>query len=423
MLSHKIVIVGAGCFGVSTAYHLLKRGFTGVTILDRSSTIPALDAASNDINRIVRSSYSDPFYAKLAREAIAMWKDKEEWGNTYQESGVVVLGSSEKGISYVTESHRNDAGLGASLQWFPNSSSIQAIFPPEARTASFDQQKGYINYDGGWANASQGLSMMISKVTALNGKILPSKCVTTLLRQNGKTIGVECTDGSIYTASLIVLAIGSWTPSSFPILDLGLRCLATGQCIATLQLTDDEMRRYRKCPVVLDFSTGFYIFPPNEQGIVKMATHVPGYTHTIDNISTPRTVTTDPHQGLSIPKSDIQSMRRYLKGVYPDLAGKPFSGTRLCWYNDSIDGDWVIDRYKTDPGLMLATAGSGHAFKFLPVIGRLVADIIQGASDPSVVSKFALERNMSRLDSSRCGTPTELNLGDLCTPEDLTGDV
>jgi len=47
----KIVIVGAGCFGVSTAYHLLERGCTNVTILDRSDVLPAPDAASNDINR------------------------------------------------------------------------------------------------------------------------------------------------------------------------------------------------------------------------------------------------------------------------------------------------------------------------------------------------------------------------------------
>lgn len=47
----KVVIVGAGCFGVSTAYHLLLRGYTDVTILDRSPHLPAADAASNDFNR------------------------------------------------------------------------------------------------------------------------------------------------------------------------------------------------------------------------------------------------------------------------------------------------------------------------------------------------------------------------------------
>ena len=46
-----IVIVGAGCFGLSTAYHLLKRGFTNVTVLDRAETLPAKDAASTDLNK------------------------------------------------------------------------------------------------------------------------------------------------------------------------------------------------------------------------------------------------------------------------------------------------------------------------------------------------------------------------------------
>lgn len=104
--NEKILIVGAGCFGVSTAYHLLQRGYLDVTILDRSTALPAPDAASNDINRgryclfqvwyvvltlaigfpsVVRSSYSDRFYAELAREAIVSWKDQKKWGNTYHE--------------------------------------------------------------------------------------------------------------------------------------------------------------------------------------------------------------------------------------------------------------------------------------------------------------------------------------------------
>lgn len=47
----KVLIVGAGCFGISTAYHLLKRGFKDVTILDRAEVHPAPDAASTDLNK------------------------------------------------------------------------------------------------------------------------------------------------------------------------------------------------------------------------------------------------------------------------------------------------------------------------------------------------------------------------------------
>jgi len=47
----KIVIIGAGCFGISTAYHLSQRGFTDITVIDRSDSLPAKDASSNDFNR------------------------------------------------------------------------------------------------------------------------------------------------------------------------------------------------------------------------------------------------------------------------------------------------------------------------------------------------------------------------------------
>ena len=50
-LDSPVVIVGAGCFGLSTAYHLLKRGFTNVTVLDRAERLPAKDAASTDLNK------------------------------------------------------------------------------------------------------------------------------------------------------------------------------------------------------------------------------------------------------------------------------------------------------------------------------------------------------------------------------------
>jgi sarcosine oxidase / L-pipecolate oxidase len=115
--NERVVIVGAGCFGISTAYHLLQRGFTDVIVLDRSERLPAPDAASTDLNKseqtcpssshfpktnltikplgpsaiekkkkkVVRTGYSDIFYTQLARDAIQDWKKTDEWGDTYRE--------------------------------------------------------------------------------------------------------------------------------------------------------------------------------------------------------------------------------------------------------------------------------------------------------------------------------------------------
>ncbi|KAJ6520741.1 FAD dependent oxidoreductase [Mycena capillaripes] len=417
----KTVIVGAGCFGLSTALALLRRGWTDVTVIDRATELPAPDGASNDFNRIVRTSYSDPFYAKLAQEAIVAWKN--EWDDTYHESGVLVLGT-PGAVNYKHKAYLHDLEMGLRVESLDDQSTLREVFPPGVQVGSFWGHAGYLNRDGGWANAGQGVSILMNKVTALNGKIIGGKNAVELLQQgnNLKTTGVRCSDGTVFEAELVILATGSWTGSSFP--DLSMKIFqATGQCIAMVQLTQEEGDAYRESPVVLDFEAGFYIFPPNEQNLVKMGDHGAGYTHSVGakNISTPRTITSDPETGLLIPKANVKELRDRLRMVYPTLAEKPFVATRMCWYNDSLDSDWVIGYHpQSENSLMFATAGSGHAYKFLPVIGRLVADAIEGKLSPQLVAKFAVDRTPNHPDETRSNIIVpELDLSQLCTPEDL----
>ncbi|KAF8995386.1 FAD dependent oxidoreductase [Cyathus striatus] len=421
--SETIVIIGAGCFGLSTAYHLLKRGYTDVTVLESSPVLPAPDAASNDINRIVRSSYNDVFYTHLARDAIAAWKNKEEWEDTYHESGVIALGISDSDTGpYSDASLVNDIAAGARVQILDNAEDIRSIFPPglNKNRPVFQNKSGFLNRDGGWANAGKGVSMLIRKVTELNGKVLPGKLVAKLIKEDGRTVAIECSDGSIFKSSTVIIATGAWTPSAFPGLDLGGQCIATGQCVAMIQLTEEEAKLYESMPVVLDFSSGFYIFPPNEHNIIKMAVHAVGYTHTVDGTSKPRTVVTDPERGLFIPKSNLLAMRQHLEEIYPEFSKKAFVGTRLCWYNDSPDGDWIIGRHPIDPSIIIATAGSGHAYKFLPVIGCIVADLFEGKLAEELVKKFSVNRAALHRDLSRSfGTHTEINLEEICSLDDF----
>ncbi|KAH8087840.1 FAD dependent oxidoreductase [Cristinia sonorae] len=427
-LDDKIVIVGAGCFGLSTAYHLLKRGFTSVTVLDKSATLPAPDAASTDLNKVVRSSYSDVFYTRFAREAIAEWKNTSEWGDCYHESGVVVVGNSE--ATYADKAYENDISLGARIDTLSTPGAVRSAFPSGIKTGSFDNTTGYLNHDGGWASAAAAMSTILRKVTSLGATVLPSKTVTSLIKNNdGKTAGVDCADGSEYNADLVVLAAGSWMASAFPNLGLQHQLTATGQCIAWVELNAEEAAAYKQCPVYLDFVTGFYAFPPNQDNYVKFAIHSAGFTHTPPDghqVSTPRTVLSDGEDGLRIPREAAKTIRQYLRGLYPDLAEKPFKGTRICWYTDTPDDDWIIGFHPSDSGIMLATAGCGHAFKFLPNIGRLVVDAIQGTMEPAVMQKLSFDRPQPVRDNEftsglyRLGqSAKELDLGSLCTAEDL----
>jgi sarcosine oxidase / L-pipecolate oxidase len=64
--SEHIIIVGGGAFGLSTALELTKNGYTNISIFEQDEQIPSRHSAANDLNKIVRAEYDDPFYTELA---------------------------------------------------------------------------------------------------------------------------------------------------------------------------------------------------------------------------------------------------------------------------------------------------------------------------------------------------------------------
>ena len=88
--------------------------------------------------------------------------------------------------------------------------------------------KGFLNRDGGWAFAAQGITKMTERVLSMGGKVIGGKDARGLLKVDGRTSGVKCSDGTTMNADLVVIASGSWTASSFIEIDLKTSCLATG---------------------------------------------------------------------------------------------------------------------------------------------------------------------------------------------------
>ena len=133
----------------------------------------------------------------------------------------------DSSTSYI-QAYEHDKAVGAAVESLLNRKDIRAVFPITAKVSVPDNSRGFINRDGGWAFASQGIQRMMDKVTALGGTIVAGKAVSELRRSNGRVSIVRCADGSAYDADLVVLAIGSWTASTFPDLGLDTKCLATG---------------------------------------------------------------------------------------------------------------------------------------------------------------------------------------------------
>lgn len=402
-----------------------------VTILEKCETVPAPDAASTDINKIIRAGdYADPHLAKLAVDAVEHWR-KPEWKGCYHESGVVCLsGDDPSGRAFVDASYANCDAMGLKPRYVRTPAEIKACWPEGLETGAFAGRSGYHNVIGGWGEAARSVEVGLERIKSLGGTVRGGAEVIAINRTGRKITGVTLKSGEVVPADLVVVAAGAWTPALLqsPGIDIRMpasEVVATGQVVAMVKLEGEELALHNKAPVVFNLDNGYYIFPPTKEGIVKMAIHGAGYTHctaqTKDErkVSLPRTKLTPGAESGALPVEAIRKMRQHLADHYPRLARKPFVDTRMCWYCDTKTGDWLIDYHPDYDNLVLATGGSGHAFKFAPNIGREVKAIIEGSASPEFKERFAFTPGVDKGADVRNGVRKELVLDELAKPTDL----
>lgn len=205
---------------------------------------------------------------------------------------------------------------------------------------------------------------------------------------NGRINGVQTADDMSHPAELTIMACGGWTPTLLPQLDH--LCETTAGSVAMFQLPNDQQLWDKFGPE--NFPTwsfdirrgrhgGLYGFARDEQGVVKI-----GYRGT--KFTNPQTqadgsvrsvpITRYTNKAIrEIPEIAVRTIKSFVEVQMPELLNCA-STSRLCWYTDSYDNHFVIDFVPDKKGLLVATGGSGHGFKFLPNIGEHVVDRIEG---------------------------------------------
>ncbi|KAI1208519.1 putative fructosyl amino acid protein [Annulohypoxylon truncatum] len=438
-----ILIIGAGVFGLSTALALTQRPEftqTRITILDRSpdaGIFPSRDAASIDSSRIIRADYADPSYAKLASQAQARWRETDLGRDgRYTESGFVLAADvgplarddgSPTGIAYAKKSWVNAMALAQSEGRPLSSVRLLPGAKPLARVTGVGEfaDWGYLNEASGWADAEASMAWFYERV-AETGRVTFVNGTAESLETNEaekRVTGARLKDGSTISADLVIAAAGAWTPT---LVDLSSQAIATGQVLGYIDLTEEEQTKLEKIPVILNLTTGLFVIPPRNR-VLKVARHafgylnpktpsspplgIPGDKSSLKPISQPFTHLDD--ASLEIPEEGKKSLREGLRRIlpWPELQERPFARTRLCWYTDTATGDWIIDYHPYWKGLFVATGGSGHAFKFLPVIGDKVVDCIMGQCPVEFQQKWKwkpvddIEKAIVTHDGSRGGQP------------------
>lgn len=359
------VVVGAGVFGLTAALELRRRGWEVAVV--EPGPIPNPRGASADVSRMVRADYgADDLYVSMMEAALPRWRAWEErWGGVFHQDGILLLarGALEPG------GFEHDSLRTLQRRGFP----VSALDPGEiARRfpAWLAPGEAVLNRSGGWAGSAEVIGHLASEAGHTGVRFVEDRAAA--LAGDGAVGGVRLSGGGEVQADVTVVAGGAWTPDLVPGLDGVVR--TTGHPIFLLRPADPSPYRPPAFPPwAADVATtGWYGFPETG-GLVKIADHGPG---------TPM----HPDDDRSVAESEVAALRAFLARWLPGLADAPLDSARRCLYTGTADGDFLIDRHPDRPGLVVATGGSGHAFKFAPVLGSVVADVVEGAAP---VTRFA----------------------------------
>jgi glycine/D-amino acid oxidase-like deaminating enzyme len=376
----RALVIGGGIFGVTAALELRARG-CDVTLTD-PGPLPHPLAESTDISKVVRSDYgADLDYTALGERALEGWR---RWNAAwpvprFHETGTAFLTRApmEPGgfehASFATLSRR-----GHRIERL-DAAEIARRFPAYRPGALVD---GYLHHEAGWAESGAVVAQLVAECRA-RGVTVREGCAIDRLGDDPAHAALTGSpgpggpggpDGETLAADLVVVAAGSWTPRLVPALAGSLR--AVGQPVFQLRPADPSLFEAARFPVFgADISrTGYYGFPVTRGGIVKIANHGAGIAM---SEGTPRQTT----------PAQERALREMLRETFPALADAPLAETRLCVYGDSHDSHFWIARDPDRPHVTVAAGGSGHAFKFAPVLGPLIADIALGVPHP-LADKF-----------------------------------
>ena len=367
MSTSSVLIVGAGAFGLSAALELRARGWD-VTLLD-PGPLPHPDAATTDISKMIRMDYgADPFYTRLGAEAMARWdRMAEAWGwRPFHQDGFLILAAAPlQPGGYEFESLRMLESLGQPAQRV-DAESLAELFP--AWNAA-EYPEGYVSLRAGWAESGRVSEELVRRAGDAGVRVhTGTRCVGLQVRE-GTVQEVRTAEGEVLGADQVILAAGSWTPGLLPELEDVM--WPSGQSVFHLRVPDpDAWRPPSFLPFSADISrSGWYGFPATADGIVKIANHGKGRR-------------LDPSGPRVVPSEDEERLRDFLRRALPALEDAPVVGTRVCVYCDTFDGDFWIARHPRHRGLTVASGGSGHAFKFTPVLGEIIADVVEERPNP-----------------------------------------
>jgi monomeric sarcosine oxidase len=374
----RVVIVGAGIVGLSTAYALLKRGVRKVIVLEQESVDHAR-STSRGPSRLLRFEYgSDALYAWMVQMSLQRWRHLERMTKhtLYTQTGLLLLGTGDD--NYTLASHHLLQGMGQPSERLSEQHCRQRF--PQFATHNYDVLA--YNSEAGILHASTCLRALKSLILDLGGEICEFCRVSRLISDvQAQPVRVHLDSGGEVLGDRVVLATGPWIQRLLG--NERLPVHMTRQHLlyfAGLSPTSFGMDTF---PAFI--AHDLYGFPLQRAGNgggqmwLKAASHSFGSRIEPDDISAP-----DEHI--------VAQVARRLRELLPALRWAELAHVDSCMYDVTPDQDFILDRLPSDPRIVFATGLTGHGFKFGPLLGELLSSMVCDTQPVVPLERFQLAR-------------------------------
>jgi sarcosine oxidase len=375
---YEVAVVGAGVFGAWVAWHLGRRG-RRVLLLDAYGPGNARASSAGE-SRIIRMGYgADEVYTRWSQRSLAQWK--EFFGGTQQQQLF-----RETGVLWLAGKDGTRVGETAET--------LRQCGVPFAELSRAELEKRYpqIGLDGittGLLEARSGVLMARRAVSAVVGDAVNRGVEYRLAKirepQGRGAIGfVTTSTNERIEASEFVFACGAWLGKLFPEI-LGNRIFPSRQEVFFFGVPAGDARFAPPAlPTWLFQEDEIYGMPDLEHRGLKIAVDRHG-----------EGVDPDTQSRLASAEGAAEA-RRFVEKRFPALRGAPIVETRVCQYENTWNGDFLIDRHPELKNVWFVGGGSGHGFKHGPAVGEYVAGrILDGAEGEerfSLASKETVQK-------------------------------
>ncbi|MEO8258271.1 MAG: FAD-dependent oxidoreductase [Acidobacteriota bacterium] len=371
-----VVVVGAGCFGAWTAHHLVRSGCS-VTLVDAYGAGHRRGSSGGE-TRLIRMGYgAEEHYTRWAWQSLEIWKRLFERTDPtlFRETGVLSMAREQDPLTAATLATLTRVGI------------------PCERLSRVELESRWPQVDFTtvpWAVHEPG-----------SGVLLARRAVATLVRDaeqqgvvyradaveppagRGRLAGVTTRSGETIGADGFVFACGPWLPRLFPTL-LQDRLVPTRQEVLYFGPPGGDRRFAAPAlPAWIDFGNEVYGVPDLDGQGFKIAIdrHGPIF---------------DPDAGDRTTLATVPAIRDYLARRFPGLRDAPLIGSEVCQYENTSNGDFLIDRHPELENVWMVGGGSGHGFKHGPAVGAYAAGLVTGGGSSEPRFGLAARRRVQR---------------------------